>query len=218
MHHIFLPLSQKVDTTSNPMIGEGVNAPALLWPNRDAQFMDSNPSPVLAWPHAIHSWCRPVSWKADTILTAIQIMSVTGQEDILHNLHCFWQIRMVSVRSMTDSTYWSLPSRIIGSTKGLLTPGTRTGTRDTEFVTLTPRFDLSVFSLAAVVRICFTNSYISLLGTSAGCYCIVPPQCFLCLCQALYDSEQRTQRAYKRSSVCSSQSWYNSHSDTQENR
>ena len=58
----------------------------------------------------------------------------TGQENIVHNLHCFWQIRMISVRSVTDSTYWSLPSRIIGSTRGLLTPGTRTGT--CEFVTL----------------------------------------------------------------------------------
>ena len=58
-----------VDTTSNPVIGEGVNAPALLWPNGDAQFMDRNPSPVLAWPHATRSWCRPVSRKADIILT-----------------------------------------------------------------------------------------------------------------------------------------------------
>ena len=43
-----------------------------------------------------------------------------------------------------------------------------------KFVTLTPRFDLesflSVFSLAAVVSIGFTKSYILLLGTSAGCY------------------------------------------------
>ena len=68
-HHIFFPLSQKADTTSNPVIGKGVNAPALLWPNRDAQFIDSNPSPLLAWPHAIHSWCRSVSRKADIILT-----------------------------------------------------------------------------------------------------------------------------------------------------
>ena len=27
-----------------------------------------------------------------------------GQEYIVHNLHCFWQIRIVSVRSVTDST------------------------------------------------------------------------------------------------------------------
>ena len=27
-----------------------------------------------------------------------------GQEYIVHNLHCFWQIRMVSVRPVTDST------------------------------------------------------------------------------------------------------------------
>ena len=69
IHHIFFPMSQKVDTTSNPVIGEGVNAPALLWSNGEIQFMDSNPSPVLAWPHAIHSWCRPVSRKTDIILT-----------------------------------------------------------------------------------------------------------------------------------------------------
>ena len=55
-----------------------------------------------------------------------------GQEYIVHNLHCFLQIRMVSVRSVTDSTDWSLSSRIIGSTRGLLTPSTRTGTMDTE--------------------------------------------------------------------------------------
>ena len=45
-----------------------------------------------------------------------------GQENIVHNLHCFWQIRMVSVRSVTESTDRSLPSRIIGSTRGFLTP------------------------------------------------------------------------------------------------
>ena len=28
-----------------------------------------------------------------------------GQEYIVHNLHSFWQIRMVSVRSVIDSTY-----------------------------------------------------------------------------------------------------------------
>ena len=55
MHHIFFPLSQKVDTTSNPVIGEGVNVIALLWLNVNAQFVDGNPSPVLARPHAIHS-------------------------------------------------------------------------------------------------------------------------------------------------------------------
>ena len=55
-----------------------------------------------------------------------------GQEYIVHNLHCFWQIRMVSVRPVTDITNWSLPSQIIGSTRGLLTPGTRTGARDSE--------------------------------------------------------------------------------------
>ena len=60
-----------------------------------------------------------------------------GQEYIVHNLHCFWQIRMVSVRSVTDSTDWSLPSRIFGSTRELLTPATRTGTRDSELVTHT---------------------------------------------------------------------------------
>ena len=43
----YFPLSLKADTTSNPVIGEGVNAPALLWPNGDAQFMHRNPSPVL---------------------------------------------------------------------------------------------------------------------------------------------------------------------------
>ena len=72
IYHICFPLSQKVDTTSNPVIGEGVNAqqPLLFCgPNGDAQSMDSNPSAVLAWPHAIHSWCRPVSQKADIILT-----------------------------------------------------------------------------------------------------------------------------------------------------
>ena len=67
IHHISFSLSQKVDTTLNPVIGEGVNAPVLLWPNGDAQFMDRNPE--LAWPHAIHSWCRPVSLGADIILT-----------------------------------------------------------------------------------------------------------------------------------------------------
>ena len=55
-----------------------------------------------------------------------------GQEYIVHNLHCFWQIRMVSVWSVTDSTDWSLPYRIIGSTRGLLTPSIRTGTSDSE--------------------------------------------------------------------------------------
>ena len=68
LSHIF-PLSQKVDTTSNPVIGEGVNVIALLWLNIDAQFMDGNLSLVLACPHAIHSWCRPVYRKADIILT-----------------------------------------------------------------------------------------------------------------------------------------------------
>ena len=67
LHHIFFPLLQKVDTTSNPVIGEDMNAPALLWPNGAAQLMVKNPSPVLSWPHAIHSWCR--SRKADIILT-----------------------------------------------------------------------------------------------------------------------------------------------------
>ena len=78
-HHIFFLLSQKVDTTSNPVIGGGVNVPALLWPNGDAQFIDRNSSLVLAWAHAIHSWCRPVSRKADVAywLTAMQIMSVS---------------------------------------------------------------------------------------------------------------------------------------------
>ena len=61
-----------MDTTSYPVIGEGVNAPALLWPNGVAQFMDMNPSLVLALPHAIHSWCRQVSRRADIILTAMQ--------------------------------------------------------------------------------------------------------------------------------------------------
>ena len=55
-----------------------------------------------------------------------------GQEYIVHILHCFWQIRVVSVRPVTDSTNWSLPSQIIGSTRGLLTPGTRTGARDSK--------------------------------------------------------------------------------------
>ena len=50
IHHIFFPLSQEVD-------------------NGDTQLMDRNSSPVLAWPHAIHSWYRPVCWKADIILT-----------------------------------------------------------------------------------------------------------------------------------------------------
>ena len=83
-------------------------------------------------------------------------------KDIVHNLHCFWQIRMVSVRSVT--------SRIIGSTRGLLTPGTKTETRDSEVwdshTTIRPR-EL--------------------------------PQCFQfrrsSLCQALYDPEQRTPMA-----------------------
>ena len=69
IHHIFFPLSQKVDTAANPVNGEGMHAPALLWPDGDAQFMDRNPSPVLAWSHAIHRWCRPVSRRADIILT-----------------------------------------------------------------------------------------------------------------------------------------------------
>ena len=47
IHPIVFPLSQKVDTTSNPVLGEGMNDPALLWPNGDAQFMDRTPSPVL---------------------------------------------------------------------------------------------------------------------------------------------------------------------------
>ena len=66
-----------------------------------------------------------------------------GQEYNVHNLHCFWQHQ--------------LPE---------LEPGTL------KFVTLTLRFDresfLSVFNLAAVVRIGFTMSYILVLGTSAG--------------------------------------------------
>ena len=64
-------------------------------------------------------------------------------------------------------------------------------------VTLTPRFELesflSVFSNAAVVRRGFTKSYILLLGSSAGYWClIVPSRCFLRLCQALHDPEQKT--------------------------
>ena len=39
------------------------------------------------------------------------------QEYIVHNLNCLWQIRKVSVRSVTESTGWSLTSRIIGSTR-----------------------------------------------------------------------------------------------------
>ena len=81
-----------------------------------------------------------------------------GQEYIVHNLHCFWQIRMVSVRSVIDSTDLNLPSRIIRSTRGLLTSCTRAGFSS-----------LSVFSLTAVVRIGFTESCIMLLGISAGC-------------------------------------------------
>ena len=69
IHHIFFPLSQKVDTTSNPVIGEGVNVIFLLWLYVDAQFVDGDPSPVLACPHAIHSCCRPFSLRADIILT-----------------------------------------------------------------------------------------------------------------------------------------------------
>ena len=42
------------------------------------------------------------------------------QKYIVHNLNCLWQMRMVSVRSVTDSTDWSLPSRILGWTRGLL--------------------------------------------------------------------------------------------------
>ena len=75
--HIFFLLSQKVDTASNPVIGEGVYASALLWPNGNAQFMDRNPSPALALPHAIHSCCRSVSRRADIILTAMKRMSVS---------------------------------------------------------------------------------------------------------------------------------------------
>ena len=75
--HIFFPLSQKVDTTSKPVIGEGVNAPALLRPNGVAQLMDSNPSPVLTRPHATPSWSRPVSQRADIILTAMKSISVS---------------------------------------------------------------------------------------------------------------------------------------------
>ena len=64
--------------TSNPVID--VNGIALLWLNLDAQFVDRDPSPMLFSPHAIHSWCRPVSRKADIILTDCYAnnASVTG--------------------------------------------------------------------------------------------------------------------------------------------
>ena len=93
IHHIFFSLSQKVDRTSNPVIGEDVNAPALLWPNGDALFMDWNPSPVMACPHAIHSWCRPVSWEADIILTDcyannVSVTSFCHQESLRASSFC----------------------------------------------------------------------------------------------------------------------------------
>ena len=93
IHHIFFHLSQKVYTTSNPVIGEGVNASAFLWPNGDAQFMDKNPSPGLAWPHATHSWCRPVSRRADIILTDcyannVSITSFCHQDSLRASSFC----------------------------------------------------------------------------------------------------------------------------------
>ena len=55
MHHIFFPMSQNVDTTSNPEIGESVNAPALLlakW-KRTVQGQESISSPALGHMHII---------------------------------------------------------------------------------------------------------------------------------------------------------------------
>ena len=59
----------------------------------------------------------------------------------MHNLHCFLASKkIVSARSVTDSTDGSLPSQIILSKRGLLTPSTRTGTRDCDsHTTIRPR-------------------------------------------------------------------------------
>ena len=50
----------------------------------------------------------------------------------MHNLHCFLA-KKKGISSVSDLHYiLNLPSRIIGSTRGLLTQGTRTETRDSE--------------------------------------------------------------------------------------
>ena len=122
-----------------------------------------------------------------------------GQEYTVHNLHCFWQIRMVSARSVTDSTDWSLPSRIIGSTRGLPTPCTRTETGDSEVcdshTTIRPQELPQYFQSR---RSSQDRLYKELHPVTLYiCWVLVhcSSKCFLRLCQALYDPEQRTPRA-----------------------
>ena len=98
IHHIFFPLSQKIDSTSSPVIGEGVNVPVLLWPNGVPQVMYRNPSPVLAWSHAIHSWCWSVSRRADIIMTDcytnnVSVTSFCHQDSLRASSFCRMIVR-----------------------------------------------------------------------------------------------------------------------------
>ena len=87
-----------------------------------------------------HDWCTIIfHFRTAEPSKGVSVESYchcSRQVYIIHNLLFFFggggQIRMVSARSVTDSTYWSLLFRMIGLTRGLLTPGTSTWTRDSE--------------------------------------------------------------------------------------
>ena len=141
----------------------------------------------------------PVQPEPSEVVSVESYCLCRGLEYIVHNIHCFWKIRMASVQSVSDSGDWSLPSRIIGSTRGLLTPGTRTGTRDSEVcdshTTIRPRKLPQCFQslFSSADRLYKEPHPVTWYICRVLVHCsssVLPPPL-----SSLYDPEQRTPRA-----------------------
>ena len=125
---------------------------------------------------------------------------------------------MVSVRSVTDSTDWSLSSPIIRSTRGSLIPGTRTGTRDSEVcdshTTIRRRelpqcFQLRRSSQDRLYKELHPVTwYICRVLVHCSSSVLPPPL------STLVWSRTKDTECIEEKYCMSPQSWYNSHSDT----
>ena len=73
---------------SYPVIGEGMNALALLWPNGDAQFMDKNPKSSFDNNEHIFSLCRSKLCQLDGILHLLDTLHLTHPRFIWLSFNC----------------------------------------------------------------------------------------------------------------------------------
>ena len=85
IHHIFFPLSQRVDTSSNPVIGEGVNAPASVVQWRRTVHVRPLGAVAMKWMTAARArtW-----WETKRKLTTRQSQILSGPSSATTNSVC----------------------------------------------------------------------------------------------------------------------------------